>query len=324
MSLSKYYYNPETCRYEPTRISIVNILGVSILFCLTTVLILMGSLFLHSKFFITEKALALRKENITIKKHHASLQREVASVETVLTNLKQQDAVLHEKLFETPLVNDLSPIDSEEKEKILLADASGFTSLVKILKNKSDALRKKSTEHDAHFSQLEVTSNELSLLMSTPSTQPVENTELVKLVSGFGTRINPFHKGNYHHPGADFAAPRGTPVVATGNGRVIDNTTGSTLQAGYGNYVEIDHGNGIITRYAHLEDVMIKKGQYVAKGTAIGTVGMSGGTVAPHVHYEIMRDWEQVNPVPFMMENLNSTAYAELLKLGNKKNQSLD
>lgn len=324
MRLSKYHYNPETCRYEPTRISLVTVLGVSILFCVTTVLILAGGLFLHSEFFITEKAQALRKENTAIKKHHASLQRDVTVVETVLENLKQQDAVLHEKLFETPLVTDLPPIDTEEKEKILLADASGFTSLVTILKHKSDALRKKSASHAAHFSALEVTSNDLTLLMSAPSIQPIENTELTKLVSGFGTRINPFHKGNYHHPGADFAAPRGTPVVATGNGKVIDITIGSTLQAGYGNYVEIDHGNGIITRYAHLEEVRIRQGQHVTKGTVIGTVGMSGGTVAPHVHYEIMRDREQVNPVPFMMENLTSTAYAELLKLGNKKNQSLD
>jgi len=324
MRLSRYHYNPDTCRYEPSRISIVKVAGLALLFCVTSVLILIGGLFLHSELFITEKAEALRKENTAIKKHHASIQQEVSAIENVLKNLKKQDALLHENLFETPLTNVVAATRSEGKEDILLADASGFSSLVDILKSKSNAAMKRSVEHASHFSALNVTSTELTFLMSAPSIQPIENTELTKLVSGFGTRINPFHKGNYHHPGADFAAPRGTPVVATGNGIVFDITTGSTLKAGYGNYVEIDHGNGIITLYAHLEDVIVRRGQNVTKGTTIGTVGMSGGSIAPHVHYEIMRDRNQVNPVPFMMENLNSKAYTELLKLGAKKNQSLD
>ncbi len=86
----------------------------------------------------------------------------------------------------------------------------------------------------------------------------------------------------------------------------------------------IDHGNGIVTRYAHLEDVHVRVGQRVSKGFTIGTVGMSGGAIAPHVHYEIIRNGIEVDPVPYMMEKLNSTEYSELQKLGNKKNQSLD
>lgn len=96
------------------------------------------------------------------------------------------------------------------------------------------------------------------------------------------------------------------------------------MQAGYGNYIEIDHGNGLITRYAHLEDVMVRVGQKVSKNSVIGTVGMSGGAIAPHIHYEIIRNGEQVDPVPYMLEKLNSKEYIELQKLGSKKNQSLD
>jgi murein DD-endopeptidase MepM/ murein hydrolase activator NlpD len=125
-------------------------------------------------------------------------------------------------------------------------------------------------------------------------------------------------------PGVDFTAARGTAVVATGGGRVIKAIKGSSLQAGYGNYVDIEHGNGLITRYAHLDDVTVRAGQKVDKGFTIGTVGMSGGSVAPHVHYEIIRKGDQVDPVPYMLEGLTSDQHIELQKLGAKKNQSLD
>lgn len=323
MRQSKYNYNPKTCRYERTRISIATLVINGLLFCITTFLVFSGALFLHSRFFVTEKSLALQQENAALIKHHASLQRELRSIESTLVNLKLQDAQLHESLFEIPLTTN-TIMTSGEADRILLADASGFTRTLDILKNKSSDISKKSTELNAEFSKLDVTSKELMFLLSAPSIQPIENAELTKLVSGFGIRINPFHKGNYHHRGADLAAPRGTSVVATGNGKVIGVKKGSSLQAGYGNYVEIDHGNGLVTRYAHLDDVTVRPGQQVRKGFTIGTVGMSGGTIAPHVHYEIIRQGLPVNPVPYMMQNLNSAEYTELLKLGNKKNQSLD
>jgi len=323
MNLSKYFYNPETCRYEPTRTSISSLAGYSILFFVSTVLIFWGIVFLHSKLFLTERGKALKKENIALAKHHASLHNGLSSIEGVLINLNNQNSNLHKKLFETPL-GTIVNTPSTEKQSILLANASGFSTVVNELKNKSATISKTSNDHTTQFSSAEVNDKELMFLLSLPSVQPVENAELTKLVSGFGKRINPFHQGNYHHPGADFAATRGASVIATANGIVVDLKNGSTLQAGYGNYIEIDHGNGLITRYAHLEDVTVRVGQKVLKGYMIGTVGMSGGAVAPHVHYEIMRNGKQVDPVPYMMEKLNSKGYIELQKLGSKKNQSLD
>jgi murein DD-endopeptidase MepM/ murein hydrolase activator NlpD len=117
--------------------------------------------------------------------------------------------------------------------------------------------------------------------------------------------------------------PRGTPVFATGAGKV-SQLKRSDLQAGYGNYVEIDHGNGIVTRYAHLEDISVKFGASVAKGERIGSVGTSGGSVAPHVHYEILRDGKNVDPVHYMVEGLNPSHHYVLTVLSHQQNQSLD
>jgi murein DD-endopeptidase MepM/ murein hydrolase activator NlpD len=271
---------------------------------------------------MSERGKALQKENVTLTKHHASLLNGLADAESALAKLNDQNSDLHQKIFETSLGVTAAPASG--KENLLLADASGFRTAAGKLKDQSSEISKLSAAHNAHFRTMDVRQQDLEFLVNVPSIQPVENAELTRLVSGFGKRINPFHKGIYQHPGADFAAARGTSIVATARGTVIDMKNGSTLQAGYGNYIEIDHGNGLVTRYAHLDDVFVRVGQRVSKGMKIGTAGMSGGAVAPHVHYEIIRKGTPVDPVPYMMENLNSDQYAQLIKLGSKKNQSLD
>ncbi|HEU5290372.1 MAG TPA: M23 family metallopeptidase, partial [Cyclobacteriaceae bacterium] len=219
-----------------------------ILFSVSTLLIFWGILTVHSKVFLSDKGKALKKENTILVKHHASLLGELTNVESVLASLNDKNSDLHKKLFETSLT---APTTSDHKNDTnLLADGSNFKSAVKALREESDAISKISKDHNAAISALEVGDKELKFLMSIPSLQPVENKDLTRLSSGFGKRINPFHKGNYDHPGVDFAATRGTSVMATAKGIVVDLRKGSTLQAGYGNYIEIDHGNGIITRYA--------------------------------------------------------------------------
>jgi murein DD-endopeptidase MepM/ murein hydrolase activator NlpD len=117
--------------------------------------------------------------------------------------------------------------------------------------------------------------------------------------------------------------PRGTPVVATAAG-VIKESKRSDLQAGYGNYIDIDHGNNIITRYAHLEDITIRYGNKVEKGDVIGTVGSSGGSIAPHLHYEILRDGKNVDPIYYIIEGMTSDQHEQLTWLSHQQNQSLD
>ena len=322
MSLSKYVYNSKTCRYEPARTSPVSVVGVSLLFCITTALIFGGMLYVHSKLFMSDAGKALQKENHAMQKHEASLKQGLASINATLASLNTKDADLHKKIFETERPSSVSP--ESENESLVLMDESGFKGEASELKTQIANTSKISADHHNHFNSLKVDKTKLNFLLSVPSIQPIENSELTKLVSGFGDRINPFHKGIHHHPGADFAALRGTPVLATARGVVVDITNGSSLQAGYGNLVEIDHGNGLITRYAHLDATNVRVGQRVTKGTVIGSVGMSGGAIAPHVHYEVIRNGKQVDPIPYLLQNINSTQYSTLQKLGSKKNQTLD
>ena len=145
-----------------------------------------------------------------------------------------------------------------------------------------------------------------------PAIQPVKNLELNKLVSGFGFRIHPIYKVKMMHTGCDFSASRGTPVYATGDGVV---RTVARNAGGYGNEIEIDHGFGYVTKYAHLEKFNVRQGQRVKRGELIGFVGSTGAATAPHLHYEVIRSGQKVNPVHYFFRDLNPAQYEKILQL---------
>jgi murein DD-endopeptidase MepM/ murein hydrolase activator NlpD len=118
----------------------------------------------------------------------------------------------------------------------------------------------------------------------------------VEFTSGFGVRSDPFLGRPAMHTGLDFRAATGDPVRATANGKVA----ASGWQGGYGRMVEIDHGNGLSTRYGHLSAINVKVGDYVKIGQIIGEVGSTGRSTGPHLHYETRIDGDAVDPQKFL------------------------
>lgn len=318
-----YRYNPETCQYERVRVQLSGILWYSVRVVIAAAFILGGMLMLHDFVFDSEKEIALRKENYALERNHVTLAAQLDAIESSLSRLKEKDNLLYAKFFGAP-PDKSSEVSPSADENILLADAQAFRKSVRRLSDVTSSLLERSrARNSAVAGSFRGIKADPSFLKSLPTAQPINPWQLDKLISGFGMRINPFHKGAYEHPGIDIAVTRGTPVVATAPGKVR-SINRSSIQAGYGNYVEIDHGSGFITRYAHLENISVKWGQQIEKGAAIGTVGSSGGSVAPHLHYEIIRDGEQVDPIPYMIDNLSPDQHHEMVVLGSKKNQSLD
>jgi murein DD-endopeptidase MepM/ murein hydrolase activator NlpD len=117
-----------------------------------------------------------------------------------------------------------------------------------------------------------------------------------RISSGYGNRKDPFSRGKAFHSGIDFPAPSGTTVLSAGAGTV----TFVGEKSGYGNVVEVSHGNGILTRYAHLSAFLVKKGQTVATGTPIARVGSTGRSTGPHLHFEVRREDGAVDPGRFL------------------------
>lgn len=126
----------------------------------------------------------------------------------------------------------------------------------------------------------------------TPSGPPCAG----ELTSPYGPRFHPIYGTSRLHRGCDFTAPHGTTIVATAAGTVVN----SDWLGGYGRVVEIDHGNGLTSFYAHCSEVEVTKGDQVQKGQAIARVGMTGLASGPHCHYEVHRNGEPIDPKAYL------------------------
>lgn len=320
---TKFYYNPKTLRYERVKFSIVRMLLNGIGYLAFGVLFFVALVFLQNLIIETPSEKQLRAENKSLTQHKIALTAQLNESNSRLSALKEEDQSLYQKLFEvkTPALTDqVLP----EREEILVSDVSEFNESVSELGNRFSELIQSAKQGNRFFGvHARVGKSDVGTLTNTPAIAPIADFTIEKLVSGYGTRINPFHKGNYHHDGVDLAAPRGTAVLASAPGRIIQIKR-SDLLAGYGNYVEIDHGNGFVTRYSHMEDIEVRAGQLVKKGQAIGTVGSTGGSIAPHLHYEVIKDGVSHDPIRYFMEDFSAVQYEVLLNLARKQNQSLD
>ena len=141
------------------------------------------------------------------------------------------------------------------------------------------------------------------------------------MASGYGMRSDPFTKVRKMHWGMDFTAPRGTPVYASGDGVVARADSNSS---GYGKHIRIDHGYGYTSLYAHLYKYNVRKNQKVKRGDLIGFVGSTGRSEAPHLHYEIFKDGNRINPINFYYGSLTAEEFNKLLEHASLENQSLD
>ena len=317
-----YRYNTETCRYELTRRSWINTVfyGISVLF--VAALLLGGMLFLHDFFLDSPRELELRAENKALRKNQNALNAELAPVEAKLVSLKEKDVLLHAKFFGAG--REIAAQQVADHSNILLFGIDDYPDALKELEEKSSALKKRSHATSMAFAEkLKLHEGSFLMINVLPLIPPVDNFQPETILSGFGTRVNPFHKGLYEHQGIDIALPRGTEVVTTANGEVI-TVRNSDIQAGFGNYIEVDHGQGIVTRYAHLDEIKVRIGQKVTKGFIIGLSGNSGGSIAPHLHYEIIRNEKSVDPIDYMLARLNPERYEVAKAISATQNQSLD
>jgi murein DD-endopeptidase MepM/ murein hydrolase activator NlpD len=321
MRKPKYRYNPATCRYELVVLRVRDVMTPLFVFLLVACSLFISLLFLHSAFFTTDKEQALIRENHELSRHHKQLKEELITVRASLSSLFEEDQKVEKRWVadQTPALA-LNQLFASTNRK----HVADFKRQLQRTRQKTySALETVNHSNYLLGTSITIGLDEIGTLMNVPSIQPVVNEELTKLASGYGVRTNPFHKGNYQHRGVDFVGPRGTPVMATASGTVTEIEKGE-LQMGYGNSIEIDHGNGFVTRYMHLGDILVKPGQKVVKGSTIALIGLSGGSIAPHVHYEVLRNNRHIDPIHFMLENVNSTDHVALLHLAKLKNQSLD
>jgi murein DD-endopeptidase MepM/ murein hydrolase activator NlpD len=195
--------------------------------------------------------------------------------------------------------------------------------MIASVNNNISNLRKRIDIQRLSYDTLEhMVQSKQEMLSAIPAIQPISNKSLERLASGFGYRIDPIYKTPKMHTGLDFTAALGTPIYATGDGRVT--TASFDNGGGYGYHVVIKHGYGYETLYGHMVRVKVRNGEQVKRGQVIGWVGSTGKSTGPHCHYEVIKNNEKINPINFFFNDLTAAEYERLTRIAAASNQSFD
>ena len=324
MARIKYYYDTETCKYERVRTRKSDVVLNALGFLSLTVMLAVALLILYDNYFESPKELILKNEVRELEFYYDKLNKDVELLSQILDNIEQRDDNIYRVVLGAePIEKSVrdAGIGGADRYADIRKKSIAHSDLVIALHEKVDKLRRKLyIESKSQDEVVQLAEKKEKLYASIPAIQPVSNKQLIALASGFGLRIHPVYKVKKMHNGIDFAASIGTPIYATADGTV---TSVSVRFSGYGKMVEIDHGFGYRTRYAHMHDFTVKKGQQVKRGDLIGYVGDTGLSTAPHLHYEVFINDRRVDPVHYFFNDLTAAEYEKILELASAENQSL-
>ncbi len=324
MGKEKFYYNSDTCKFEKIKKTnkeyFLNFIGLITLVLLTS----FGLVSLYDAYFESPKIIQLKKENNELQTHYEILNKEVNIAYKMLENLEQRDDNIYRIIFEAePIPSSIRKvgIGGVNRYKDLLDGKLERENLLIDNYAKIDELKRKLYVQTKSYDDLYTMAvNKEELVAAIPAIQPVSNKDLKRLASGFGQRIDPFLKVKRMHYGLDFSIKVGTPIYATADGKAV---IVKTSFGGFGKHIYLDHGNGYKTVYAHLDKFNIKRGQKVKRGELIAYSGNSGRSTAPHLHYEVHKNGEKVNPINFFFNDLTPNQYEEVIKIASVENQAL-
>jgi murein DD-endopeptidase MepM/ murein hydrolase activator NlpD len=325
MAKVKYYYDPETLSYRPIQSGKTLKISNFFLFLISSFLFGLFTLFglLTTDFLNTPKELLLERELNNYEFQFDLLTQRLEQMEGVMTEIENRDNEIYRAYFEA------SPIPEEQRR-------AGFGGVNRYKKlegfGNSNQIIETTKQIDILSRMLVIQSKSLEeiqqlaekkedFLAAIPTIQPIKKEDLKRMASGYGWRIDPFTKKRRKHKGMDFSANRGTPIYATGDGVIkrADNRS-----SGYGRHIRIDHGFGYVSLYAHLNKYNVRSGQKVKRGDIIGYVGNTGRSVAPHLHYEIIKEGVKVNPLNFYLDDLSPAEFDAIVNQASQENQSLD
>jgi murein DD-endopeptidase MepM/ murein hydrolase activator NlpD len=323
MSKAKYKYNPKTLAYEEVRVSLlVKILKISLLVA-PSIMIGLLLAFVFSKKLQAPQQRSAKREIALYKKELNRMEADLALVHKVLDDVEKRDEDLYRvALYADKFPAELRMMGTGGSEKY--ADLEGLTNSTLLINTaeKLDGAEKRLNAQRLSFKELLILARDKEkILASIPAIQPVRNDDLKKMASGYGWRIDPIYKTTRMHSGMDFTSNTGTEVFATGDG-VIEATERNGW--GYGNCIVINHGYGYKTRYAHLSAFKIKVGDKVKRGDLIGLVGSTGKSTGPHLHYEVEKNGEKVNPIHYYHTDLSPEQYERLLKMSQNSFKAFD
>lgn len=323
MAKAKFYYDSDTLSYQPVEKNTKKILRNTILYVFAIFLIGLIGFVAFSAILKSPSERATIKELNNLKFNYELLEKRMEESDAILKEIQQRDNSVYRVIFEA------EPISEDERSAGFggvnrYKNLDGFknSDLIKEATKKMDILAKRLVVQSKSLDEIvKLAKNKSEMLASIPAIQPVANKDLKRMASGYGIRIHPIYKTRRMHWGMDFSAPQGTNIYATGDGVV---QLAKKSRKGFGNHVVINHGYGYETTYAHMSKFYVRKGQNVKRGDLIGLVGSTGSSTAPHLHYEVKKGNQKLNPVYFYHNDLTPEEYETMLVLSSQENQSLD
>jgi murein DD-endopeptidase MepM/ murein hydrolase activator NlpD len=317
---SQYKFDPYKINFDRLdnsfRVRLWRIL--SYVFAAVFIAFLMNIVFLV--LFDSPRERMVRSENEELQHQYQLLQERKATVDTVFREIRQTDENIFRLIFETePAQSNIAASGMTPYEHLKkLTDRQ----IVMLSAGRLDTLLNKIRRERLNYDILRIRSEDKAeMLVHVPAIQPIENEDLTRTASGYGYRMHPIYEIRKFHQGMDYTAPVGTPVFATGNG-TVEKAVRS--RRGSGNQVVIDHGYGFKSVYSHLNELEVWKGRKVERGEIIGTVGNTGLSAGPHLHYEVLFGEKPVNPVNFFFLELNPETYDKMILISKNSGQSFD
>ena len=322
MAKVKYYYDADTLSYRKITVKKGAFYKRSIFGVLAIFLTAFIGFIVFSQFIMSPNERAQKRELENLKLHYELLSKRMEEGSSILTQLQERDNNIYRTYFEA------NPIPEEQRKAGFggvnrYKSLEGFdnSTMIKKLTKDVDILSKQLVVQSKSLDEIVVLAKEKEkMLAAIPAIQPVKKEDLTRMASGYGMRMHPILKYRKMHNGMDFTAPTGTPIYASGNGKVIHAKRSAT----FGKVVYIDHGYGYKTIYAHMSKMKAKRGDKVNRGDLIGYVGNTGRSVSSHLHYEIHKDGRPINPIYYYYGDLTPEEFLAMQKAAVEENQSYD
>ena len=319
----KYHFNTHTLKYDKVIVGwkkrLLRLLG-----WLATAIVFGALIMVFAyNFFDSPKEKRLRRDLEETTYQFELLKQRTDQVSAVLKDIQERDNTIYRVIFEAePIPENVREAGFGGVDRYKALRDYYNPELLTDITKRIDRLSKQLYVQSKSFDEVwELVKNKASMMASIPAIQPVANKELTRVASGYGIRIHPIYKTEKMHTGMDFTAPIGTEIYATGNGVVSKIEMNGR---GYGNNVIINHGYGYETLYGHMSKVKVSVGKKINRGDVVGLVGNSGTSSGPHLHYEVRKNSNPINPVNFYYNDLTPEEYEKMLELSSQAGQSFD
>ncbi|MEZ7893800.1 MAG: peptidoglycan DD-metalloendopeptidase family protein [Polaribacter sp.] len=322
MAKVKYYYDADTLSYRKIDVKKSDYYKKTVFGVLSVLLTAFIGFIIFSQFLMSPNERAINRENENLQLNLDLFSKRIAESSAVLNQLQERDNNIYRMYFEAnPIPNEQRKAGFGGVNRYKSLDGYDNSKMIKQLTKDIDILSKQLVIQSKSLDEIVILAKEKEkMLAAIPAILPVKLVDLTRMASGYKWRMHPILKIRKFHKGMDFTAPTGTPIYASGNGKVIRSSRSAT----YGRVVYINHGYGYTTIYAHMSKIKAKRGQNVKRGDLIGYVGNTGRSVSAHLHYEVRKNGKALNPINFYYGDLTPAQFAAMQKASEEEGQSYD